>query len=373
LALDGEVEDYTVTIQDDTIPPVINCPADVTVEVHVSTDPSITGFATATDNADPAPHVTYGDASTQNADGIPDTPDDYNFVITRTWTAEDASGNVSTCPQIITVQDTIPPVITTPPNVTLAEPADVSPANTGEATAVDNGDPTVDIRYSDVISGPGDGSGPAEIQRTWTATDASHNSASQVQLITILNVPPIAADNQYAVDEDHTLTVVAPGVLANDTDPADPLTAQLVGSGPSHAESFTLNDDGSFTYTPQENFNGTDTFIYTANDGTDDSNVATVTITVNPVNDAPVAADDDYEMYGNTLVVPAPGVLSNDTDPESSPLTAILEDDPSKGMPGRRSWFSAVRVPAVSPDSISDRRTTKSGLCKSSHSRRESG
>ena len=54
----------------------------------------------------------------------------------------------------------------------------------------------------------------------------------------------------------------------------------------------TLNADGSFTYTPAANFNGTDSFTYKANDGTADSNVATVTITVNPVNDAPVAVDD---------------------------------------------------------------------------------
>ena len=54
----------------------------------------------------------------------------------------------------------------------------------------------------------------------------------------------------------------------------------------------TLNADGSFTYTPNANFNGTDSFTYTASDGTADSNVATVTITVDAVNDAPVAVND---------------------------------------------------------------------------------
>ena len=56
--------------------------------------------------------------------------------------------------------------------------------------------------------------------------------------------------------------------------------------------SFTLHANGSYDYTPAANFNGTDSFTYKANDGTDDSNLATVTITVNPVNDAPVAIDD---------------------------------------------------------------------------------
>ena len=78
------------------------------------------------------------------------------------------------------------------------------------------------------------------------------------------------------------------GVLANDTDPAGlPLTAVLV-SGPSNAAAFTLNADGTFSYTPVANYNGTDTFTYRANDGTSNSNTATVTITVNSVNDAPV-------------------------------------------------------------------------------------
>ena len=77
------------------------------------------------------------------------------------------------------------------------------------------------------------------------------------------------------------------GVLGNDSDPnGDALTAVLV-SGPSSAASFALNANGSFTYTPATNFNGTDTFTYRANDGTNNSNVATVTITVNAVNDAP--------------------------------------------------------------------------------------
>ena len=60
----------------------------------------------------------------------------------------------------------------------------------------------------------------------------------------------------------------------------------------------TLNADGSFTYTPNANFNGTDSFTYTASDGTAVSNVATVTITVTRVNDAPVAVNDSGDDDG---------------------------------------------------------------------------
>ena len=105
------------------------------------------------------------------------------------------------------------------------------------------------------------------------------------------NNPPVANDDAYVTDEDTTLAVTAPGVLGNDSDTdSDPLTAVLV-SGPSSGL-LTLNVDGSFTYTPSANFNGIDSFTYKANDGALDSNIATVTIDVNPVNDAPIAQID---------------------------------------------------------------------------------
>ncbi len=64
----------------------------------------------------------------------------------------------------------------------------------------------------------------------------------------------------------------------------------------------TLTADGSFTYTPNANFNGTDSFTYTASDGTAASNVATVTITVTRVNDAPVAVNDAATTDEDTAV-----------------------------------------------------------------------
>ena len=96
-------------------------------------------------------------------------------------------------------------------------------------------------------------------------------------------------NDSFSTDEDTPLNVVAPGVLANDTDvdTGTTLTAVLV-TGPANAESFTLNANGSFAYTPADDFNGADSFTYEANDGTADSNTVTVTLTVNAVPDAPV-------------------------------------------------------------------------------------
>ncbi len=77
------------------------------------------------------------------------------------------------------------------------------------------------------------------------------------------------------------------GVLANDDDPDNDALTAVLGTGPSHAQSFDLNADGSFTYVPDPDFNGGDSFTYHASDGTLSSGTVTVTITVNAVNDAP--------------------------------------------------------------------------------------
>ncbi len=100
----------------------------------------------------------------------------------------------------------------------------------------------------------------------------------------ILNEPPVVADDSYSTKEDTALTVPAPGVLANDTDiNANNVVTAILVSGPANG-TLSLNPGGSFTYTPNLNFNGTDSFTYKANDGVLDSvRAATVTITVTPV------------------------------------------------------------------------------------------
>jgi VCBS repeat-containing protein len=118
-------------------------------------------------------------------------------------------------------------------------------------------------------------------------TNSSTPSASGER--SVLNSAPVATDDAYSTDEDKALSVDATGVLTNDTDrnSGDTLSAVLV-SGPSHVASFALNADGSFSYTPAANYNGTDSFTYKAKDPSGaESNTAKVTLTVNEVNDAP--------------------------------------------------------------------------------------
>jgi alpha-tubulin suppressor-like RCC1 family protein/uncharacterized protein YkwD/thiol-disulfide isomerase/thioredoxin/plastocyanin/uncharacterized membrane protein YphA (DoxX/SURF4 family) len=95
------------------------------------------------------------------------------------------------------------------------------------------------------------------------------------------NIPPVAVDDSFTVDQDTALRINAPGVLANDTDTeGSPLTAALV-NGTVHG-TLSLNADGSFAYLPDAGFSGTDAFTYQASDGMENSNIATVTIVVRP-------------------------------------------------------------------------------------------
>jgi uncharacterized delta-60 repeat protein len=144
------------------------------------------------------------------------------------------------------------------------------------------------------------------------------------------NQPPVATDDGYSVDEDGTLTVAAlDGILVNDSDPdvGDSLSAVLV-SNPAHG-ALTLNLDGSLAYTPQADFNGTDSFSYRANDGTEDSNLATVTINVNPVNDVPVADDLTVNVTEDGQVAIA--LSASDVETAEGNLNFTIESLPTRG------------------------------------------
>ncbi len=147
-----------------------------------------------------------------------------------------------------------------------------------------------------------------------------------------INKPPVANNDSYNVDEDDTLNIASPGILANDTDlDDDPLSATLEDDV-SHG-TLTLSSDGSFSYTPDLHYFGTDNFTYKAYDGDLYSNIAKVTITIISENDAPVAIDDYYNVDEDTiLTVSSPGILVNDTDVENDPLTAILMNNPTNGQ-----------------------------------------
>ena len=168
---------------------------------------------------------------------------------------------------------------------------------------------------------------------SYKAYDGTTNSGVATVRITVtpVNDAPVAVDDNYATPEDTTLTIPDAGVLLNDTDADGDSLKALYVSGPSHG-SLTLSLNGGFNYTPTNDYVGPDSFTYQAYDGTTNSGVATVRITVTPVNDGPVAVDDSYTTPEDTaLTISAPGVLSNDSDVDGDPLTALITGLPNHG------------------------------------------
>jgi VCBS repeat-containing protein len=141
------------------------------------------------------------------------------------------------------------------------------------------------------------------------------------------NEAPVAVDDTYSTPEDTQLTInQVQGVLHNDTDDSPTLTA-IKYTDPTHG-TVTLNSNGSFVYTPVANYYGPDSFTYYANDGQFNSNIATVNLTVTPVNDAPVANDQSVSTTQETAV----DILLTATDLEANPLTWIIVSQPSHGI-----------------------------------------
>src|SRR5262249_57825848 len=120
-------------------------------------------------------------------------------------------------------------------------------------------------------------------------------------------------------------------VLGKDSDVESSGLSAILLAGQAQG-SLTLNAEDSFTDPPNANYNGSDSFTYQANDGSLDSNVATVSITVNAVNDVPVASNDSYSTIGRASCrVGADGVLGDATDVEYSALSGNLADGPAHG------------------------------------------
>ncbi len=147
--------------------------------------------------------------------------------------------------------------------------------------------------------------------------------AEQVD-VTAVNQPPVAVDDTDSTPEDTAATV---GVLGNDSDPElDPLVVDSVTQG---ANGSVVNNGTDVTYTPDPDWNGTDTFTYTVTDGNGGFDTSTVTVTVTPVNDDPVAVDDAATTESDEPV--HVWVLGNDTDPDPDGLSVSAVTDGAHG------------------------------------------
>ncbi|HCD1304142.1 TPA: tandem-95 repeat protein, partial [Vibrio parahaemolyticus] len=149
---------------------------------------------------------------------------------------------------------------------------------------------------------------------TFTATDPSGESISQTVNFTVAPVADIVADKATVVED--TSTVIK--VLGNDTFEGDGKVVSLdTNNGPANG-TVSVNPDGSVTYTPNDNYHGTDSFTYIVTSG-GVSESTTVSVDVTPVNDAPVAKDDIATTQEDTAVTI--DVLPNDTDVDGDKLS----------------------------------------------------
>ncbi len=149
---------------------------------------------------------------------------------------------------------------------------------------------------------------------TFTATDPSGESVSQTVNFTVAPVADIVADKATVVED--TPTIIK--VLGNDTFEGDDQVVSLdTNNGPANG-TVSVNPDGSVTYTPNDNYHGTDSFTYIVTSG-GVSESTTVSVDVTPVNDAPVAKDDIATTQEDTAVTI--DVLSNDSDVDGDKLS----------------------------------------------------
>ena len=281
----------------------------------------LTVVNTATDSDQPANGLSYSLLASPSGATI--NPN--NGVIS--WTPTEAQGpSVNNVFTTRVVDDGVPALGATNTflvTVTEVNDAPVLPGQTNRTvaeltlltvvnTATDGDSPTNNLTYSLLASPGGATINPNNGVISWTPTEAQGPSVNNVfttrvvddgvpalsatnsflVTVTEVNEAPVANNESYSLGRNEVLSVAAPGVLANDTDqdmPANTLTAVLV-SGPANG-SLILTNNGGFRYTPANNYTGPDSFTYRANDGLDDSGVATVSLTVSASSSLPFIDD----------------------------------------------------------------------------------
>lgn len=227
------------------------------------------------------------------------------------------------------------------PTASFSGPASVLPGQSATVQFASAADPSASDRASLTFSYDFDNDGVFEIAATSLVSAVvpdSYLASSGARIIrgrvadddggytdyttTInVNVPPVAADAAISTSED---TMVNGTLSATDTD--SPSLSYLVVNGPLHG-ALTLLPDGHFTYTPVADYAGPDAFTFSAWDGVNSSNVATVTISIGAINDGPAAISQWLTIAEDAS---ASGTVTA-TDPDNSNLTYSLVNAPAHG------------------------------------------
>ncbi|MDX8348616.1 Ig-like domain-containing protein [Cognatiyoonia sp. IB215446] len=280
--------------------------------------------------------ATNGAASIQNGQ-IRFTPDaDFNGEEVLTYTVSDGLGGIATGTLTITV---------TPENDLPVAVDDVASLNENDTVLIDvlANDADVDGDALTLASVTGVVNGTAIFENgqlrytpdadffgtevlSYTVNDGNGGSASATVTVTVneVNEAPVAVSDTAEVDEDETILI---DVLANDTDGnGDTLTITDVEKP---ANGVAIIDSGQIRYFPDPDFNGSETITYTVDDGRGGVVTGVVNVTVNSVNDAPMATADTatLEEDGTILI----DVLANDSDPDGGTLKLLSIDDVLNG------------------------------------------
>ncbi|MEP0870270.1 tandem-95 repeat protein, partial [Trichocoleus desertorum AS-A10] len=168
---------------------------------------------------------------------------------------------------------------------------------------------------------------------TYTITDGKGGNASAIVNLTVAPVndgPPVPGNDAFTTNEDTAVLISGAALLRNDSDPdpGDILSITSVGL-PSRGS--LTNNNGTFTYTPNANVNGTDSFTYVVSDGNGGTALGVVNLTINSVNDGPPVANADSVTTDEDTASASFNVLANDTDTEGDLITLLSNTQPANG------------------------------------------
>jgi len=270
-------------------------------------------------------------------DVVYDPPTNFNGTISLVYTINDGKGGTNSAVITVTVTPVNDAPIANDQSVSTLEDTALPITLTGSDV---EGNPLTYI----LVSGPANGALSGFNTNTGALTytpatnyngadslvfrvaDGTTNSAVATISITVtpVNDAPIANHQSVSTPEDTALPITLSGAEVE----GNPLTYILV-SGPTNGVIGGFNTNtGALTYSPNTNYNGSDSFIFSVKDGTTNSAVAAVSITVTPVNDVPIANDQAVSTLEDTAL---PITLTG-SDLEGSPLTFMLVSGPTNGI-----------------------------------------